>query len=65
MIVEIKGVHFENQGAHLMLLAVMERLRMSMPGAGIVLDGGPNSPEYRIAAIGASPSCGCASAGST
>ena len=53
MIVEIKGVHFENQGAHLMLLAVMERLRVAMPGAGIVLDGGRNNPGDRIAAIGA------------
>ena len=54
MIVEIKGVHFENQGAHLMLLAVLERLRASMPGAGIVLDGGRNNSGDRIAAVGAS-----------
>ena len=53
MLVEVKGVHFENQGAHLMLLAVLERLRKLVPGTDFVLSTSPNSPSDRVAALGA------------
>lgn len=46
MIILIKGVQFRNQGAHLMLLAVRERLAGILPEARIALAPGPNSP-YR------------------
>jgi polysaccharide pyruvyl transferase WcaK-like protein len=44
MIIEIKGAQFANQGAHLMLRAVLERLTARRPDAGIALAPGPNSP---------------------
>jgi colanic acid/amylovoran biosynthesis protein len=53
MLVEVKGVHVENQGAHLMLLAVLERLRAMHPDARIALTPGPNCPADRVAALGA------------
>jgi colanic acid/amylovoran biosynthesis protein len=53
MLVEVKGVQFQNQGAHLMLLAVLERLRLLVPGARIVLTAGPESPVERIEQLGA------------
>jgi polysaccharide pyruvyl transferase WcaK-like protein len=51
--IEIKGVHFANQGAHLMLLAVLERLVPAFPGMRPVLSRGPNSPAVAIAGHGA------------
>lgn len=53
MLVEVKGVHFENQGAHLMLVAVLERLRSIAPHASVVLATGPNSTAERVEALGA------------
>lgn len=37
MIIEIKGVGFENKGAHLMLLAIVEQLRARWPNARIAM----------------------------
>jgi colanic acid/amylovoran biosynthesis protein len=51
--VEIKGVQFVNQGAHLMLLAVLERLRAIRPDARVVLAPHPGAPYARRAALGA------------
>jgi colanic acid/amylovoran biosynthesis protein len=53
VLVEIKGVQFVNQGAHLMLLAVLERLRTIAPDAQVVLAPSPGSPYAQRAALGA------------
>lgn len=53
MNIEIKGVHFDNKGAHLMLLAVLQRLQRWRPDVGVVLGRGPGVPEDRRAEIGA------------
>ncbi len=53
MLIEVKGVQFQNQGAHLMLLAVLERLRHLVPDARIVLSVGPESPIECIQQLGA------------
>ena len=53
MLVEVKGVQFQNQGAHLMLLAVLERLQLLVPEARIVLSAGPESPIECIEQLGA------------
>lgn len=48
MLVEIKGVHFGNQGAHLMLLAALERLVPAIPGLQVVLATGPNCSPAQV-----------------
>lgn len=53
MLVEVKGVHFGNQGAHLMLLATLERLEPALPSLRVVLNTGPNVSARRVAALGA------------
>ena len=44
MIVELKGAQFVNQGAHLMLHAVMARVRAHFPQARFALAPGPYAP---------------------
>ncbi len=51
MIVEIKGVQFVNKGAHLMLLAVRERLLREFPDVEIALAIQPNSPKAARAEV--------------
>jgi colanic acid/amylovoran biosynthesis protein len=53
MIVEIKGGQFANQGAHLMLLATLQRLRQHRPAARVALAPGPDSPFDSRARLGA------------
>jgi colanic acid/amylovoran biosynthesis protein len=53
VIVEIKGAQFANQGAHLMLLATLERLAGRRPAAQFALAPGPHSPYESRARLGA------------
>jgi polysaccharide pyruvyl transferase WcaK-like protein len=53
VIIEIKGAQFANKGAHLMLLAVIERLRARLPHAEVALAPGPNAPYRERARLGA------------
>lgn len=53
MIVEIRGAQFANQGAHLMLLGVLERLQARRPDLEVALAPGPNSPYRSRALLGA------------
>jgi colanic acid/amylovoran biosynthesis protein len=53
VIIEIKGAQFANKGAHLMLLAVLERLRVRLPRAEIALSPGPASSYRERARLGA------------
>jgi colanic acid/amylovoran biosynthesis protein len=53
MLVEIKGVHFGNQGAHLMLLAALERLVPAIPGLQVVLATGPNCSPAQVRDVAA------------
>jgi len=53
LIVEIRGVQFANKGAHLMLLAVLERLQARRPDIAIALAPGPSSPYGARARLGA------------
>ena len=52
MLIEVKGVQFENKGAELMLLAILERLRREWPGLEFALAPNPNTPFRRIVAAG-------------
>lgn len=53
MIIHVQGVQFRNQGAHLMLLAIRERLGRLLPAARIALTPSPNAPYADRAALGA------------
>jgi colanic acid/amylovoran biosynthesis protein len=53
VIVEIRGAQFANQGAHLMLLGVLERLHARRPDLEVALAPGPNSPYLARALLGA------------
>jgi len=53
VLIEIKGVQFVNKGAALMLEAIRDRLRRSLPDAEIALTPGVNAPFSSIAKIGA------------
>jgi polysaccharide pyruvyl transferase WcaK-like protein len=53
MIIEIKGAQFANQGAHLMLRAVLDRLGARRPDAEVALAPGPNAPYGARARLGA------------
>jgi colanic acid/amylovoran biosynthesis protein len=53
MLVEIKGVHFGNRGAHLMLLATLERLVPALPALRVVLNTSPNASARQVTALGA------------
>lgn len=53
MIIHIQGVQFRNQGAHLMLLAIRERLARVLPDARIVLAPSPNATYEDRAPLGA------------
>lgn len=53
MMVEIKGAQFANQGAHLMLVATLERLQAHRSGVRVALAPGPNAPYARRARLGA------------
>lgn len=44
MIIEIKGVEFENKGAELMLHGILQRIRLYWPHSEIALTPGPNAP---------------------
>ena len=51
MIIEIKGVEFENKGSHLMLLAIIRQIRLWWPSAEFALTHSAKaSPEQRITA---------------
>jgi colanic acid/amylovoran biosynthesis protein len=52
VLIEIKGVQFENKGAELMLLAVLERLRREWPALEFALAPNPNADFRRIAGAG-------------
>ncbi|HSQ68449.1 MAG TPA: polysaccharide pyruvyl transferase family protein [Steroidobacteraceae bacterium] len=52
MLIEVEGVQFENKGAELMLLAVLERLRREWPRLEFALAPNPNTPFRRIVAAG-------------
>jgi polysaccharide pyruvyl transferase WcaK-like protein len=53
VLIEIKGVQFVNKGAALMLRAVVDRLRATVPGVEFAVTPGPNAPYQRIAELGA------------
>lgn len=53
MIIHIQGVQFRNQGAHLMLLAIRERLARMLPEARIALTPSPNATYEDRARLGA------------
>lgn len=44
MFIELKGVQFENKGAELMLLAILQRLKPEFPRARFVL--APREGDY-------------------
>jgi colanic acid/amylovoran biosynthesis protein len=52
VLIEVKGVQFENKGAELMLLAILERLRREWPDLEFALAPNPNTPFRRIVAAG-------------
>ncbi len=52
VLIEIKGVQFENKGAELMLLAVLGRLRREWPALEFALAPNPNADFRRIAGAG-------------
>ncbi len=52
VLIEVKGVQFENKGAELMLLAILERLRREWPRLEFALAPDPNTPFRRIVAAG-------------
>lgn len=52
MLVEVKGVHFGNQGAHLMMLATLERLVPAFRSLQVALNTGPNASARQVAATG-------------
>ena len=47
MIIEIKGVGFENKGAHLMLLAISEQVKARWPDARLALSGSCGNAQQR------------------
>jgi polysaccharide pyruvyl transferase WcaK-like protein len=53
MIIELKGVEFENKGAELMLFGILERIHLYWPEAEIVLSPGRKSHYLKRAEIGA------------
>jgi len=52
VLIQVKGVQFENKGAELMLLAILERLRREWPDLEFALAPNPNTPFRRIVAAG-------------
>ena len=53
MFIEIKGVEFENKGAELMLVAILQRIEEYWPEAKIVLGPNAKSPYSKRARLGA------------
>ncbi len=53
MIIELKGVEFENKGAELMLRAVLQRIQMYWPHAQIAMTPSPKAPYLLRASVGA------------
>lgn len=50
MMIEVKGIHFANQGAVLMLMATLQRLRQALPEARFVIE--PYAPYHERARFG-------------
>ncbi|MDC0052682.1 polysaccharide pyruvyl transferase family protein [Gammaproteobacteria bacterium] len=53
MIIEIKGVEFENKGAHLMLCAIIEQLKVRFPNAQIALSPNKKLDFVQCSSLGA------------
>jgi polysaccharide pyruvyl transferase WcaK-like protein len=53
VIIELKGVEFENKGAELMLQGILQRIELYWPDADIALTPGHKAPYKLRAAIGA------------
>ncbi len=53
MIIEIKGVEFENKGAELMLVGILQRIQQYWPSAQIALSPSTKSPFLARARLGA------------
>lgn len=53
MIIELKGVEFENKGAELMLRAILQRIHTYWPDAQIAMTPNPKSPYLLRASVGA------------
>lgn len=51
MIIEIKGVEFENKGAELMLHSVLDRVKLYWPDAQIALSPSPKAPYLKRAKL--------------
>ena len=53
MIIELKGVEFENKGAELMLRAILERIHAYWPDAQIAMTPGPKASYLERTSVGA------------
>ena len=53
MIIELKGVEFENKGAELMLCGILQRIYSTWPDAQIALTPSPKASFLQRASVGA------------